>query len=31
MKIRDRLSSAIDWAFDIFAPGAALDRRAARS
>jgi len=28
--IRERLASAIDWAFDIFAPGVALERRAAR-
>ena len=30
MSIRDRLASAVDWAFDVFAPGVALERRAAR-
>ena len=30
MSIRDRLASAVDWAFEVFAPGVALERRAAR-
>jgi len=30
MKMRQRLATAVDWAFDIFAPSVALERRAAR-